>query len=1004
MGASPAKFLFGFLFVSIVLWISFMFASRLLAWILSRVMGASIGFRVGGWKCLRDIYLKFNKGPIESISVGEVRLSLRQSLIKIGVGFISRDPKLQVVICDLEVVMRSSTNTTKKTRSKKSRSPGRGKWMVLANIARFLSVSVTDLSLKNPKATLDIKELRVDISKDGGSEAELFVKLQLFPIHVHLGEPHLTSGGSSSGCQLIDGVCPPFSCEEFSLLCEIGHNRETGVVIRDLDITCGQVSVNLNEELLLKKKDLPDESSQPASGVVQVVDKESVSAKKPQGEKALSAVSVLPEKAAFTLPKLDVKVVHQSYGLIIDNNIMGIQLKCMKSCSIEDVGESVKLDVQMEFSEIHLLRETGIPAVEILKLDVVSSIYIPLQPSFPIRSEVDVRLGGTQCNLLLNRLESWARLRHPQKPKQGFSEDSPSKEQSHLTEQKPIMWTCTVSAPEMTVVLFSLTGSPLYHGCSQSSHIFANNISGTGTTLHLELGELILHMSDEYQECLKESLFGVETNTGSLMHIAKISLDLGKKDMDPPEDGLKSKMVLGADVTGMGVYLTYRRLESLVSTALSIKALGKNLSASNKKPAQSKGMRSSRQSSKGIQHLKLNLERCSVNICGDVGLEDIVVPDPKRVNYGSQGGRVLIANSADGISRTAHITSTVSNEAKKMKYTVSIDMYHFNLCMNQERKSMQIDLERARSIYQEFPEDSNPGAKVDLLDMQNAKLIRRSGGPKEIEVCCLFSATNISLRWEPDVHIALFELGLHLKSLTHNHKPQGQNDGKKIEDREATKETSLESVKIEKPVKKRQSIFAVDVEMLTISAEVGDGVETFIQVQSIFSENARIGVLVEGLMLQFNKTRIFRSSRMQISRVPNVSGSLSDVKSENVTTWDWVIHAIDVHICMPFRLELRAIDDAVEEMLRVLKLVTSAKTTRISSSKKEPSKPPKKSSSTRTGCIRFGIRKLTADIEEEPIQGWLDEHHKLLENEARELAVRLDFLEELISRSSQEIA
>ncbi|GER37363.1 Golgi-body localisation protein domain [Striga asiatica] len=1001
MGASPAKFLFGFLFVSIVLWISFMFASRLVAWILSRVMGASIGFRVGGWKCLRDIYLKFNKGPIESISVGEVRLSLRQSLIKIGVGFMSRDPKLQVVICDLEVIMRSSTKTTKKTRSKKSRSPGRGKWMVLANMARFLSVSVTDFSLKNPKATLDIKELRVDISKDGGSEAELFVKLQLFPINVHLGEPHLTSGGSSSGCQLIDGVCPPFSCEEFSLLCEIGHNRETGVVVRDLDITCGQVSVNLNEELLLKKKDLPDKSSQPASGVVQAVDKESVSAKSPRGERALSAVSMLPEKAAFTLPKLDVKFVHRSYGLTIDNNIMGIQLKCMKSCSIEDVGESVKLDVQMEFSEIHLLRETGIPVVEILKLDVVSSIYIPLQPSFPIRSEVDVKLGGTQCNLLLNRLESWACLRHPQKPKQGISEDSHSKEQSHLTEQKPIMWTCTVSAPEMTVVLFSLTGSPLYHGCSQSSHIFANNISGTGTTLHLELGELNLHMSDEYQECLKESLFGVETNTGSLMHIAKISLDLGKKDMDPPEDGLKSKMVLGADVTGMGVYLTYRRLESLVSTALSVKALGKKLSASNKKPAQSKGMRSSRPSGKGIQHVKLNLERCSVNVCGDVGLEDIVVPDPKRVNYGSQGGRVLIANSADGTSRTAHITSTFSNEAKKMKYTVSLDIYHFNLCMNKERKSMQFELERARSIYQEFPEDGNPGAKVDLLDMQNAKLIRRSGGPKEIEVCCLFSATDISLRWEPDVHIALFELGLHLNSLTHNHKPQGQNDGVKIEDREATKETSLESVKIEKPVKKRQSIFAVDVEMLTISAEVGDGVETLIQVQSIFSENARIGVLVEGLMLQFNKTRIFRSSRMQISRVPNVSGSLSDVKSENVTTWDWVIQAIDVHICMPFRLELRAIDDAVEEMLRVLKLVTSAKTKRISSPKKEPSKPPKKSSSTRTGCIKFGIRKLTADIEEEPIQGWLDEHYKLLKNEARELAVRLDFLEELISRSSQ---
>ncbi|PIN12656.1 hypothetical protein CDL12_14731 [Handroanthus impetiginosus] len=964
-------------------------------------MGASVGFRVGGWKCLRDVVLKFNKGAVESISVGEIRLSLRQSLVKLGVGFISRDPKLQVLICDLEVVIRSSKKSSQTIRSKKSLSSGRGKWMVLANMARFLSVSVTDLVLKTPKASLDVKELRVDISKDGGSQAGLFVKLQLFPINVHLGESRVTfdqsvtSGGSFCANQLTDGVCAPFSCEEFSLLCEFGHNREAGVVVRNLDITSGEVRVNLNEDLLLKEKVSSDSSPQPTSGVVSA-SKESGSAKKPQGKQTLSALfkytPLLPEKAAFTLPKLDVKLMHRSYGLVVENNIMGIQLKCMKSRFVEDLGESVRLDVQMEFSEIHLLREVGISIVEILKLDVLSSVYIPLQPNSPIRSEVEVKLGGTQCNLILNRLETWMRIRPPRKPKKELLEESSAKEKSQSSEQKAIMWTCTLSAPEMTVVVYSLSGFPVFHGCSQSSHIFANNISSTGATLHMELGELNLHMSDEYQECLKESLFGVETNTGSIVHIAKVSLDVGKKDMDSTEDGLKSKMVLGADVTGMGVYLTFRRLESLISTALSFKALVKKLSASSKKPAQIKGMRSSRPSGKGVQLLRLNLERCSVNICGDVGLENIVVPDPKHVNYGSQGGRVLITNSADGTPRTAHIMSTISNDCKKLKYSVSLDIYHFNACMNKEKKSIQLELERARSIYQEFPEDDNPGAKVTLLDMQNAKLVRRSGGLKEIEVCSLFSATDISIRWEPDVHLALVELGLHLKLLVHNHRPQGDDEPKK--------ETSLESVKFDKSLKKRESIFAVDVEMLSISAEVGDGVETFIQVQSIFSENARIGVLLEGLMLQLNEARVFKSSRMQISRVPNVSGNLSDAKSEKITTWDWVIQALDVHICMPFRLELRAIDDSVEEMLRALKLVTSAKTRCIFPQKKDHSKP-KKPSLTRTGCIKFSIRKLTADIEEEPIQGWLDEHYKLLKNEARELAVRLSFLDDLLSRGSQ---
>uniref|UniRef100_A0A7C9DLQ6 Uncharacterized protein n=1 Tax=Opuntia streptacantha TaxID=393608 RepID=A0A7C9DLQ6_OPUST len=154
MEASPANFLFRFLFVSIILWVIFIFAARILAWALSRIVGASVGFRVGGWKCLRDVVLKFKKGSVESVSIGEIRLSLRQSLVKLGAGFFSRDPKLQVLICDLEIVMRTSkskkgtTQGRQKTKTNKPRASGRGKWMVIANVARFLSISVTELALK----------------------------------------------------------------------------------------------------------------------------------------------------------------------------------------------------------------------------------------------------------------------------------------------------------------------------------------------------------------------------------------------------------------------------------------------------------------------------------------------------------------------------------------------------------------------------------------------------------------------------------------------------------------------------------------------------------------------------------------------------------------------------------------------------------------------------------------------------------------------------------------
>lgn len=543
----------------------------------------------------------------------------------------------------------------------------------------------------------------------------------------------------------------------------------------------------------------------------------------------------------------------------------------------------------------------------------------------------------------------------------------------------------------------------MLQGCSQSSHVFANNISSMGTAVHMELGELNLHMADEYQESLKESLFGVELNSGSLMHIAKISLDWGKKDMESPEEnGLKSKLVLSVDVTGMGVYFTIKHVESLIVTALSFQALFKSLSASSKRTTQSQGAYASKSSGKGTRLLKVNLERCFVNFCGDAGLENTAVADPKRVNYGSQGGQVVISVSADGTPRTANVMSSISEESSKLRYSISLDIFHFSLCVNKEKQSTQVELERARSIYQEHLEGNKPGTKVVLFDMQNAKFVRRSGGLKEISVCSLFSATDITVRWEPDMHLAVLELVLQLKLLVQSqklpvHGNEYKEDVSSVRDAEQKKEATTESGHLDKN-KKKESIFAVDVEMLSIYAEVGDGVDAMVQVQSIFSENARIGILLEGLILSFNRARIFKSSRMQISRIPSGSTCLSDGNIPAVTTWDWVIQGLDVHICMPYRLELRAIDDAVEDMLRGLKLISAAKSQLLYPMKSESSKP-KKPGSVKFGCLKFCIRKLTADIEEEPMQGWLDEHYQLMKNEACELAVRLKFLEELISKA-----
>lgn len=47
--------------------------------------------------------------------------------------------------------------------------------------------------------------------------------------------------------------------------------------------------------------------------------------------------------------------VHREHELAVENNIMGIQFKIIKSRCSEDLGETARLDLQMEFSEIHVL-------------------------------------------------------------------------------------------------------------------------------------------------------------------------------------------------------------------------------------------------------------------------------------------------------------------------------------------------------------------------------------------------------------------------------------------------------------------------------------------------------------------------------------------------------------------------------------------------------------------------------------------------------------------------
>lgn len=86
-----------------------------------------------------------------------------------------------------------------------------------------------------------------------------------------------------------------------------------------------------------------------------------------------------------------------------------------------------------------------------------------LQPTSPVRAETEIKLGGTQCNIIISRLQPWLVLHLSKKKKLALEEKSPDVIKPQSTDIKTIMWTCNVSAPEMTIVLFNMAGSPMYH-------------------------------------------------------------------------------------------------------------------------------------------------------------------------------------------------------------------------------------------------------------------------------------------------------------------------------------------------------------------------------------------------------------------------------------------------------------------------------------------------------------------------------------------------------------
>jgi hypothetical protein len=87
--------------------------------------------------------------------------------------------------------------------------------------------------------------------------------------------------------------------------------------------------------------------------------------------------------------------------------------------------------------------------------------FFSSQTALPVQAEVDIKISGFQCNLIVSRIKPLIRI-NSDKKKPLVLHDNPQQKKAPK-EKLALSLACTLSAPELTLVLHSLDDVPLYH-------------------------------------------------------------------------------------------------------------------------------------------------------------------------------------------------------------------------------------------------------------------------------------------------------------------------------------------------------------------------------------------------------------------------------------------------------------------------------------------------------------------------------------------------------------
>lgn len=262
-------------------------------------------------------------------------------------------------------------------------------WVILTKIAKYFNFSISELVLKYiemPKVSMEIKLLEFHMHREPGASNSVWTKLLIQLCTIYVGEKQSLVDDSSiskfqrmfTGTRTFQLPAPEivpestyfvcFLLDHLSTTCYVDDHdragREHGVVIQQVQLNCGDVFLELNEELLLgesglvgaqKSSCIPTSTAAFSSNNVPVYENQpapTCSHDQEENADCIRAVK-LPEKLGFNLGKLSVKCSYKDG--VMENQVRGIQLLGGKSHGYETIAASNQLtllDIHMSCDEI----------------------------------------------------------------------------------------------------------------------------------------------------------------------------------------------------------------------------------------------------------------------------------------------------------------------------------------------------------------------------------------------------------------------------------------------------------------------------------------------------------------------------------------------------------------------------------------------------------------------------------------------------------------------------